>query len=239
MFLKHRALISLFSLLIIFSNSSFGQGYGRKHPHDFRDFNLGFLMAMTGNSYNLKQAVNIYDRIDGQSVFLRNITLKNRPGLKLGLITNYNYNDQISLRFIPAVSLEQRDFGFFFEDEGAFSETLRSVNTSYLDLPLFLQVKTKYYKRYRIYLLTGPQFSINFSNTKKVQNDPNLLKIQSQDIAWTIGWGMQLYGDRLKLSPEIRYSMGLTNIFVPEFTSHAQAISQLFTQQLVFCVNFE
>jgi hypothetical protein len=165
--------------------------------------------------------------------------LKNRPGLKLGLITNYNYNDQISLRFIPAVSLEQRDFGFFFEDEGAFSETLRSVNTSYLDLPLFLQVKTKYYKRYRIYLLTGPQFSINFSNTKKVQNDPNLLKIQSQDIAWTIGWGMQLYGDRLKLSPEIRYSMGLTNIFVPEFTSHAQAISQLFTQQLVFCVNFE
>lgn len=167
MFLKHRALISLFSLLIIFSNSSFGQGYGRKHPHDFRDFNLGFLMAMTGNSYNLKQAVNIYDRIDGQSVFLRNITLKNRPGLKLGLITNYNYNDQISLRFIPAVSLEQRDFGFFFEDEGAFSETLRSVNTSYLDLPLFLQVKTKYYKRYRIYLLTGPQFSINFSNTKK------------------------------------------------------------------------
>lgn len=238
MSLKHRALISLFSVLIIFSTPSFGQGFG-KHPHDFNDFNLGFLIGLTSNSYNLKQAVNIYDRIDGQNVFLRNIELQNRPGLKLGLITNYNITKQLALRFIPAVSLEQRDFIFNFREEDGITPTLRSVNTSYLDLPLFLQIKTQYYKRFRVYFLTGPQFSINFSNTKKVQNDPNLLKIQSQDISWTIGWGMQLYGERLKLSPEIRYSVGLTNIFVPEFTSHAQAISQIFTQQLVLCINFE
>lgn len=236
---KHRALISLFFTTILFASSTFGQGYGRSHPFDFKEFNLGFLMSLTVNSYNLKQQVNILDELDGQPVMLRNITMQNQPGLKLGLITNYNLTRQLSLRFIPAVSLEQRDFTFNFEEEDGVVPVNRAVNTSYLDLPLFLQIKTKYYKRYRIYLLTGPQLSINFSNNKKVQNDPNLLKIESQDIAWTVGWGMQLYGDRLKLSPEIRYSMGLTNIFVPEFTSHARAITQLFTQQLVICVNFE
>ncbi len=236
---KHRLVFGLSIFFIFLTSTSQGQGYGRKHPHDFKDFNLGFLISLTANSYNFKEAVNIVDRVDGQNIFLRNVELKDKPGLKLGLITNYNLTNQISLRFIPSVSLEQRDFLFNFVEEGGISTTLRSVNTSYLDLPLFLQVKTKYYNRYRIYLLTGPQFSINFSNTKKVQNDPNLLKIQSQDISWTIGWGMQLYGDRLKLSPEIRYSVGLSNIFVPEFTSHASAISQLFTQQMVFCINFE
>jgi hypothetical protein len=226
----------VFSLLccILFPLTSSAQGYGRKHPHDFKDFNLGFLMALNVNSYNLKQQINVRDR----GVLLRNVELQNRPGLKLGLITNYNFTDQIAARFIPAVSLEQRDFNFNFVSE-TDSTQVRGVNTSYLDLPLFLQIKTKYYQRYRLYLLMGPQFSINFSNTKKVQNDPNLLKIQSYDVAIVVGAGMQLYGDRLKLSPEIRYSMGLSNIFVPEFTSHAASISQLFTQQLVICVNFE
>ncbi|MEO0470211.1 MAG: porin family protein [Bacteroidota bacterium] len=210
----------------------FAQSYGT-HPFDFKRFNLGFQMGLNQNRYNLKDQIQICE--DG--ICLEQINMIPKVGMTLGMITNYNLHDQVSLRFIPSVSLEQRDFDYFFDDSP--QPVIRKIEAAYFNMPFMVQFKTKYYKRSRIFVNLGAQVGLNLNSNKKVLDDPDLLKIKKQDFSLVIGGGINLYGDRIKLSPEIRYTAGLTNVYVPENTTHATAISQLFSQVLAFIVNFE
>lgn len=213
------------------------QGFSQHYTHPFdskkKRFNLGFMMGLNYNTYNLKEQINIEDE---RGVVLEQIELAPKYGLSLGMISNYNLSDQISLRFIPTVSLEQRDFIYSFANDSLVD---RKIEASYFNMPVMFQFKTKYWKRTRVYVLTGAQLGVNLAGSKKVRDDPNLLKITDTDFSLIFGAGLNLYGDRIKLSPEIRYSLGMVNIYVPESTSHANAIEKLMSQVLTIIVNFE
>jgi hypothetical protein len=85
----------------------------------------------------------------------------------------------------------------------------------------------------------GLQPSLNLASSKKVLNDPDLLKVKSFDLHYLASVGVDLYGEKLKLSPELRFTRGLQNIYVPERTRFPRAISDLFSQLLVLNINFE
>ena len=60
--------------------------------------------------YNLKEQINICEK--GSCV--ENIQVVPKVGLTLGMIANYNVADFLSIRAVPGVSLEQRDFQLQF-----------------------------------------------------------------------------------------------------------------------------
>ncbi|GAB4418660.1 MAG: hypothetical protein OHK0039_30300 [Bacteroidia bacterium] len=221
----------LTALMVGFAYPVAAQNYGNRHPFDFKRFNLGFMMGLTYNSYNLKEQVDIIE--DG--ILLENIRLIPRYGINFGIVSNMNLAKQVSLRFVPTISLEQRDFRYVFTDH----VEMRKIEASYLNLPLMAQFKTDYWNRMRFYVLAGPQVGFNLASNKKVRDDLSLLKITTTDISIALGFGVNLYGDRIKLSPEILYKGGIVNIYEPKYTTHASAISSLFSHVLAFNVNFE
>lgn len=231
-------LIVCFLLFSGISSSLVAQTYG-KHPFDSKKFHLGFQMGLNWNGYNLKEQINV--REDG--VLLREIDVIPRWGMSFGMITNFNLKDYAALRIVPGISLEQRDFSFYFEDSSEPLDTVDAVNrrieSAYFNLPVMMQWRTKYWNRSRLYVLTGAQIGFNLQSDKKVLDDPNRLKINTEDISLVVGIGWNLYGDRLKLSPEIRYSFGLFDIYQPLHTTHSTAISHLYSQVLTFSINFE
>lgn len=208
------------------------QSYGR-HPFDSKKFNLGFLIGLNYNAYNLKEQINIWD----EGKLLTEIQVHAKYGLTLGMISNFKIIDNISLRFIPSISLEQRDFDYHFQGDTIVTE--RKIEASYLNLPFLFQFKTNMLERMRMYVIMGPQLGLNLASNKRVRDDPNLLKIKTEDFSMVFGVGINLYGDRIKLSPELKYSMGLVNIYEPLYTSHANAIGKLFSQVITLNVNFE
>lgn len=189
-------------------------------------------MGLTYNSYNLKEQINILD--DG--VLLEQIRIQPMYGLNIGMITNLRLHKQVSLRMIPTISLEQRNFDYNFAKD---SSVVRQIEASYVNFPLMFQFKTKYYKATRVYVLAGAQYGVNFASNEKVRNDPNLLKISRHDFSLTFGAGLNIYGEKIRVSPEIVYSLGLMNIYRPEATSHPYAIEQLMSQVLALNINFE
>ncbi|MFK7971713.1 MAG: porin family protein [Bacteroidia bacterium] len=233
-----RAILISLGLCILAGQGVQAQRYG-KHPKDFKDFNLGFQIGMHYASYNFTQALNVRDLVGlgFESKTLNRIELLNGPGLGINMILNYNLSDQLSIRSYPGISLEQRDFDFFFAEDAR--PTRRRVTTAYGQIPILLQYKTPYNARYRMYLIGGPQFNIQPSNSKKVVDNQDLLKTDSYDFGITLGIGMQLYGDRIKLSPELRVFIGLKDVFVRENTSHAAAITNMASQLVTLSVNFE
>jgi hypothetical protein len=215
-----------------FPSRVFAQNIKYIHPFDFKKFNLGLLMGMNYNMYNLKDQIQITEG----GVTLEHITAVPKPGLSLGMITSFKLHNNFDFRFIPQVSLEQRDFKYRFEGDSIAD---RKIEAAYLNLPFLLQIKSDLYEVYRLYVLAGMQLGVNMNSNKRVRDNPNLLKIKTTDVSLVVGVGFNIYGDRIKLSPEIIYTAGISNVYVPEYTSHAGAISLLFSQVLKFNINFE
>jgi len=212
--------------------------HAQRSPLTFRRdkvgrFNLGFMMGVANNRYNTSDQINV----TGNGGTVEHIVMKPLPGIALGMISNVNVTDYLSLRCVPNFTFEQRNFDFYFK--GNPVPVTKSVESSYFNLPVTAQWRTAYYQRYRIYLLTGAQLGFNMISNKRVRNDPNLIKIQSQDIALVVGTGMILYGERIKLSPELRYAAGIKNLYIPEYTNYSSTITSLFSQTITLCINFE
>lgn len=229
--LKQNALILGWMIMIFAPLSTFAQ---YKHPFEFNKMGFGFEMGLNANRYLTKSQYGIWDN----GVLLDDITVLTKPGLNLGIISYLNLGNNMALRFIPALALEERHFKFHFTKPYDTTE-IRRVEAAYLDLPLMFQVRSDLYKRTRLYVAGGPELSFNFQSNKKLKTDPTLLKIQDYTFGATIAVGYNLYGDRGKISPEIRYTVGFTNDYVPRNTSHPNAISKLYRQVITLNFLFE
>lgn len=209
------------------------------HYFDYRKFNLGFTMGLNVASYDMTAQINQYDPSTGRVV--SRVELVSKPGIYLGLITNLKIADHWDLRFMPSVSLEERGFNFYFDSTTTNTEPIvqKKIESSNLNLPLCIKFKSDFHKNTRVWVQFGIQPTFNLASNKKVRNDKDLLKTQSFDLAVVSSVGIDLYGEKLKLSPELRFTRGTKNLYVPDRTRFPRAISDLFSQLLVLNINFE
>ncbi|MFM2374928.1 MAG: hypothetical protein RLZZ165_24 [Bacteroidota bacterium] len=209
------------------------------HYFDYRPFNLGFTMGMCVARYEMKEQINQVDPGTGRVV--ARVSTMGKPGVYLGLITNLRLAKYWDLRFMPSVSLEQRDFLFYMDSTTVRTDPVvqKKIESSNLNLPLTIKFKSDFYRNTRVWVQFGLQPSLNLASSKKVRNDLDLLKVNNFDLQYVASVGIDLYGEKLKLSPEFRFTRGLWDIYVPERTRFPKAISSLISQLLVFCLNFE
>ena len=202
--------------------------------YDVRRFNLGFSIGMT--VADMKVAMNeLNDYNPDKHSGLRRLVARPMPGINLGLITNLKLAKLWDLRFIPAVSLTQRNLLFYKGD----TVVKKRVEAAYAEMPLMLRFKSKFHQNYRFYVLTGLKPSVNLATGKKIRDNPDLIKIEPLDLSWEFAIGFDVYGDRLKLAPEFKYSLGLRNVYIPEFTTYGNAISTITTSTFTFSLHFE
>lgn len=235
-FVRKVILGTLLTMVMPFANI-FAQ---TSHYFDYRPFNLGFTMGLNLASYDMTAQINQFDPSSGKIVV--NVEQINKPGIYLGLITNLKLADHWDLRVLPSVSLEERDFNFYLDTLASpTTEPIvrKKIESSNLNLPICIKFKSDFHKNTRVWVQAGIQPTWNLASNKKVRNDKDLLKTQSFDLAFVSSVGIDLYGEKLKLSPELRFTRGLKNLYVPDRTRFPRAISDLFSQLLVFNINFE
>jgi hypothetical protein len=200
--------------------------------YDKRRFNMGFTIGLNFSDVKLYYGPLDFNRITLEK--LREIRVTNVPGINLGIINNLKLGNNFDLRFVPSVSLQQKLFSYVFKD----NVVDKKLEATYMELPFFIKFKSNYYRHYRVYIMSGVKYSINLMSDKRVKDDPDLIKIEGEDLSWEFAFGIDLYGDRVKLSPEIRYSLGLRNIYVNE-SYYGDAIKMLTSHGIVLCLNFE
>lgn len=223
----------LFSCLLLACTWSEASAQYNHLRYDVRRFNLGFLMGVNVSDVKMYYHELEYTRRHPQG--LRDIRAEAEAGITLGMISNLKLHNNIDLRFIPAVSLQQRTFRYYIQD----TVRTRKLEASYIDLPLLIKFKSNFYAHHRVYVATGAKVSINMVSNKRVDNDPDLIKIDRTDLSWEFAFGVDIYGERVKLCPEIRYSLGLKDIYIPKNTNYGSAIRMLTSQSIMFCLNFE
>jgi hypothetical protein len=164
-------------------------------------------------------------------------------GFNLGIISDLRLHDYATLRFLPALTFQDRGIEYQIDStsvpgNSAFYTVKKRVESTLLDFPINLKIRSERLNNVSAYLLVGGKFSIDLASQKKTKN-PELVKLNDKDWSIEAGFGLDFYLEYFKLSTEIKFSAGLRDRLFHENTAYSSPINKLFTKTWLFSLNFE
>jgi hypothetical protein len=140
-------------------------------------------------------------------------------GINIGLIGDLRINEYINLRFEPG--LHTNKLNLRFNERSKFtqnSDTIRSVKSSYIHMPLLIKLSTKRLDNFRPYLIGGVSTSFNLSSNQNSPEDNknNVFRLKANNLYYELGFGIDFYLQYFKFSPSIRGVFSLKDELVPD-----------------------
>ncbi len=193
----------LLSSLLSASNNSYGQQRSLQHrPYaDQQLFHLGFTVGFHTQDLILTQTG--YRNVNGE-VWFSEIP-DYAPGFTVGMIGDLYLSRHLNLRMIPTLNLGGKSI--IFREQASGEEYESPLRNNYLTLPLHLKFAGIRINNYKPYFMLGGYGSIELASKK---NRAVLLK--PFDWGVEIGAGCSFYLPLFTLSPELKFSFGLTDL---------------------------
>lgn len=229
----------LFVLLVLWCGAALGVRAQSNHYYsDFRPWHFGGTVGLNFASARIQSDTRFgpVANPDDPTNPLIQVAPRAGTGVNLGIIFNLKLARVLDLRFIPAASLTQRNYDFVFKNGQIRQRTTEAV---WVELPLYLKYKSNVYRNVRVYVLNGPKLNFNIGSLEFVRSNPDQVAVKPLDLTWNFAFGINLYGDHVKLTPEIGYSFGFLNIYQRRDTDIPGAITSLTTGMFTLSLHFE
>ena len=224
---------------------------------DDKRLHFGFTLALNALDFNIDHYQTMgenpnFDKvnfetiggevIDGNKQIRADISSLT-PGFTVGIVTNLRMTEYLDLRFLPGMSFGERKlvYNIPMEDINSGDTDFYSIKSTFLDFPLLVKYKSKRMNNQRPYLIGGVAYRIDISKTG--QEDLVRLKPFSSSVEVGVGWDSYL--QFFRLSTELKFSFGLSNVLDegPKLGSQKQvytnALSQLTSNMFIFSFHFE
>lgn len=164
-------------------------------------------------------------------------------GFNLGIISDLRLHDYATLRFLPALAFQDRAIEYRIDSTSipgtrAFYVVKKKVESTLLDFPLNLKIRSERLNNSSAYLLVGGKFSIDLASQEKTKN-PDIVKLNSKDWSFEAGFGLDFYLEYFKLSTEIKFAAGFKDRLFHENTAWSSPIDKIATKTWLFSLNFE
>lgn len=168
------------------------------------------------------------------------------PGFSVGVIGDVRLNRYFNLRLHPTFHFGQRTISY--KPDGADKKDPIAYKTDIVSMPITVPVYVKFNAdrewNGRPYLLAGAGVSFDVGRDKE-----RYVLTKFFDYFIEFGVGCELYFSFFKLSPELKFSIGLNNALVPvdqrpelrdeTVQFYTNALSRLGTRMLTLSFNFE
>ena len=224
---------------------------------DNQKFSYGFYLA--ANNFDYKLVLDQKFGMEGQKSLVQT---KSAYSFGAGLIGKLRLNDNFDLRFEPGLQFVEREIYFDTQSNNQFSagtpanlpftprtltdeDKLRTVKSTYVDMPLLIEIHGDRWYNSRPYAAAGVNWMMNLQSNSKAPDDNSqgLFRTTSSNFAWTAEIGIQFYFSRFKLTPGFRGTfimndeMVADNADTPPYWS--AAISSAKTRAFMFVLKFE
>ena len=204
---------SIFLLLFFFLLNVYSQSGNTKITNlqnfDQKKIHFGYFVGMNNYNYKLDYVINPDKR-----------TLINKQtGINVGLIGDLKLRKNLNLRFEPGLYTNKSEIVFY--DRQKFttdSDTLRSMKSTYIHLPLLLKYSAKRLNNFKPYILGGLSTSFNLSSNQNSPEDNNngVFRLKANTFYYELGFGIDFYLPYFKFSPSIRGVFSLKNELVTD-----------------------
>lgn len=161
--------------------------------------------------------------------------VKSRIKYDLGIIAQINLGNMVSIRPSVLATVESSDYTFFIRGlTGGGTTEVVPVKTTTISIPLPLIIRFSN-KNISPFISAGPTFSLLMQ-----KSDDNSAKVglKPTDILGDAGIGVDigLLKSHLVISPELKYSRGLTSVKEDQNTIYSNIISKINRQTFTFSV---
>jgi hypothetical protein len=234
-------------LVTLLGHCCYAQAWGG--GADQNDLSFGFSFQYVTQDFKIvrqpgwiEQKKGIYDPELGRDVTspLTSISSKSIPGFTVGFITRYRVAEHFEVRTTPALVFADRELSYTFEKEQ--DNLNRQIQTTSIDVPLLLKLRSDMIGNVRAYILGGAKYSFAVSRGKPETNEGPLRQrlMNKRGIAsYEAGFGFDIYFEFFKMSPEIKVANSFGNVLVGNNVPLAAPINKLFLHSLMFSLHFE
>lgn len=234
-------------LLIVISSSA---GFAQKNwggGVDDEPLHFGFTFQYVSAEYKIMKKERWRDVVEppaGEDTkpALYSMSSPVSPGFGLGFVSNYRMGNNADVRFTPALVFSDRLIDYEYASAADFKQ--QKIQSTLIDFPLGVKVKSDRRKNFRAYFLAGAKYSIDIVSKKKTNDAGNIFTEKfvknKRNILWyEAGIGLDLYFEFFKLSPEIKLANSVQSVLQPEDHPYSAPIDKLFLRNLQFSLYFE
>ncbi|MDO7613654.1 MAG: PorT family protein, partial [Crocinitomicaceae bacterium] len=163
---------------------------------------------------------------------------------QLGILTSLKLGTPVlRLRLMPTLSFQERVLEYRSLDSSNFKNGISEerINSTCLNIPLTFIFKTKRFNNFTAYALFGGQYCIDLQSQQDAsQNyiDP-FIKLNRYDIQGQLGAGVEFFAPFFKFAVELKYSHGVQNSFIQDFSPVAKPVDQLYNKGWWISIIFE
>lgn len=205
---------------------------------DLHVFHFGFLL-----SYNTS---DFFMKLKPSAPFTDSLLVVDhlkQPGFNLGIVSSLNMTPNLSLRFLPSLSFQDRQLKYSFrKSDGKTTVFLKPVESTYLEFPLLLKLRSDRINNFAVYLLAGGKYSMDMASQKDVNqaiDDEIVIKLRRTDYSAEVGGGVDMFLPYFKFGIELKMGIGIPNLLIDDNTRFSAPIESLRSKTYMFTFTFE
>lgn len=224
---------------------------------DLQKFSWGFYLNGAVYDYKL-----VLDPRYGMNNNHNLVTTKSSTGFGAGLIGRMRISDNFDLRLEPGLQFVEREISFNTQSNDQYNagtltnpaftvipltdkDKVRKVKSTYLDVPILLELHGNRWYNSRPYIAGGVNYIMNLQSKSDSKDDnyQGVFRSTTHNFAWTAEMGIQLYFKRFRLTPAIRGTFFMNNEVVQDYNGTppywSKAISTGQSRALMLVLKFE
>ncbi len=221
-------------LLLAISLSSFGQvAKVQNHPnYDYKMIHFGFMVGLNTMDFGITRPAQ-----SGDSLLFADVSSP-KPGFQVSIVSDLRLNDHFTLRFLPGITFGAREISFY-DTVGLNAQW--TLESNFLDFPLLIKYKSKRVNNYRPYLIGGLNFRYDMAARRELESGAAQIRLRKPDFYFEIGFGIDLFLQYFKFSPELKVSAGFRDVFAhdPGGAKYSSSIERLQSYVVMLCFHFE
>jgi hypothetical protein len=183
--------------------------------HDDKPIHFGFSLGLNYMNYAVYQSEMAIQGGDKYYAGIKDL----KPGINIQAIANLRLSENWDLRSLPGISFGERHLHYLKLNEPGESDSIMyggqsyRIESSFLELPLTLKYKAKRMNNFRPYFIGGANLRYDLAVKKDYDYDEQLIMVRPLDVYLEFGTGFDFYLAYFKFAVELKYSIGMTNIF--------------------------
>jgi hypothetical protein len=225
---------------------------------DDKLISYGFFLAGHTSTYQIKYSDRYFEPVTAPGERVYSIYPKYNPGFSLGFTGILRFHDQVNLMFTPKIGFYEYRVdvnyvtGSSVTQPGTGNTNIDPVisNLGYrteelvneatmVELPLLFKYRSQRFNNTRMYFIGGGSYQFRTKSQEEANLDP--IVTAGQDFSLEAGMGFEVYFRYFKFAPEIRFSHGLNNLYLPGRTdpSYGDVISSIKRKNITIYLNFQ
>ncbi len=225
------------------------------HLTDFdnQKFSWGYYLGINYFDFKIhpdKGGINDYGRFT--------VISDGKLGFSAGLIGKMRVSNYFDMLSQPGIHFTERTLYFNNNVEGTnvltpeneiytitAEDSVRTVKSSYIDIPLLIQVHGDRWYNTRPYFQAGIGWAINLQSEESSEddNEDGVFRLKTNNFNWQMEMGVSIYFRRFKMTPSVKGMFFFNNELVADDPTTppiwAGALKSVSTRAVMFSIKFE